>query len=197
MDAFSTSDLRKLTAAHPGPCVSIFMPTHAAGRDGQQDALRLKNLLSQAERSLVDQGLRAPEAKELLEPVRDWPAETSFWEKRSQGLAVYVAAGLLNRFRVPLPLDEMVVVNRRFQVKPLLPLIQMYAPEVARETPVVIDLAEKHGVTIKKCLRPAQLPPEVFDYLRPSKRVSYYFIKPEDLPGPDLASAPEPEKKRA
>jgi len=123
MDTFSTSDLRRLTTAPQGPCVSIFMPTHAAGRDGQQDVLRLKNLLSQAERGLVDQGLRAPEIKQLLEPVRELPAESGFWEKRSLGLAVFVTEGLVNRFRVPLQLDEMVVVNRRFQIKPLLPLI--------------------------------------------------------------------------
>ncbi len=123
MDTFSTSDLKRLTTAQQGPCVSIFMPTHATGRDGQQDALRLKNLLAQAERGLIDQGMRAPEAKQLLEPVRELPAESGFWEKRSQGLAVFVTPGLLNHFRVPLPLDEMVVVNRRFQVKPLVGLI--------------------------------------------------------------------------
>lgn len=123
MDTFSTSDLKRLTAAQQGPCVSIFMPTHAAGPNGQQDALRLKNLLTQAERRLVDQGVRAPEAKKLLEPVRELPAEHGFWEKRSQGLAIFITEGLLNRFRVPLSLDETVVVNQRFQVKPLLSLI--------------------------------------------------------------------------
>ena len=123
MDTFSTSDLRRLTTAQQGPCVSIFMPTHASGPDGQQDALRLKNLLAQAERGLVDQGVRAPEAKKLLEPVRSLPAEPGFWEKRSLGLAVFITEGLWNPFRVPLSLDETVVVNRRFQVNPLLPLV--------------------------------------------------------------------------
>lgn len=123
MDTFSTSVLRRLTVAQQGPCVSIFMPTHAAGPDGQQDTLRLKNLLVQAERGLVDQGLRTPDAKKLLEPIRDLSAEHGFWEKRSLGLAMFIADGLWHRFRVPLPLAETVVVNRRFQLKPLLPLI--------------------------------------------------------------------------
>jgi hypothetical protein len=99
------------------------MPTHAAGRDGQQDVLRLKNLIAQAERELVDQGMRAPQAKRLLDPVRELPNEPEFWEKRSAGLAVFVADGLFDRFRVPLDLDERVTVNLRFQVKPLLPLL--------------------------------------------------------------------------
>jgi len=123
MDTFSNSDLRRLTGAPQGPCVSIFMPTHTAGPDGQQDTLRLKNLLVQAERGLIDRGVRAPEAKKLLDPVRDLPAEHEFWEKRSRGLAVFVTEGMWSRFRVPLLLLESVVVNQRFQVKPLLPLI--------------------------------------------------------------------------
>jgi len=99
------------------------MPTHAAGRDGQQDALRLKNLVSQAKCGLVDQGMRAPDAKKLLAPVRELPAEPGFWEKRASGLAIFLSDGVFDRFRVPLELDETVIVNQRFQVKPLLPLL--------------------------------------------------------------------------
>lgn len=60
--------------------------------------------------------------------------------------------------------------------KPLLPLVRIHLPAVARETPVVIDLSEENGLSIKKCLRPSQLPREVFEYLRPTKHVSYYFL---------------------
>ena len=66
--------------------------------------------------------------------------------------------------------------------KPLLPLVMLYVPEVARETPVVVDLGEEKDLKIKKCIRPTALPGEVFHYLRPSKRVSYYFLKKEDNP---------------
>lgn len=70
-------------------------------------------------------------------------------------------------------------------LKPLLPYVMLYAPKVARETPVIMDLSEEAGLSIKKCLRPLQLPSEVFDYLRPRKRVSYYFLH---------KSAPHPEQ---
>lgn len=123
MDNFGIREVRELTANREGPCITIFMPTHAAGRDGQQDALRLKNLVSQAECSLIDQGIRGPDAKSLLAPVRDLPAEPGFWEKREKGLAVFLSEGLCNRYRVPLDLEETVIVKRRFQIKPLLPLL--------------------------------------------------------------------------
>jgi hypothetical protein len=123
MDTFSASELRRLSGTGHGTCISIFMPTHAAGRDGQQDVLRLKNLTAKAERDLLEQGMRSPEVRKLLQPVRDLPGEPSFWEKRSQGLALFVADGVFDRFRVPLELEEAVVVNQRFQIKPLLPLL--------------------------------------------------------------------------
>jgi hypothetical protein len=123
MDTFGASELSKLTGNREGTCVTIFMPTHATGRDGQQDALRLKNLVAKAERVLIDRGTRSSEARKLLQPVRDLPGEPGFWEKRSHGLALFVADNVFDRYRVPISLHEEVVVNQRFQVKPLLPLL--------------------------------------------------------------------------
>lgn len=68
--------------------------------------------------------------------------------------------------------------------KPMQPLVMLYVPEVARETPVVVDLAEEKDLTIRKCLRPDHLPREVFDYLGPRKRISYYFLRKDNKNGP-------------
>jgi hypothetical protein len=112
-----------LAASNGNHCISIFAPTHAAGRESQQDVLRLKNLLAQAERELIDQGVRSTDAKNMLAQGRSLLDDTLFWEKRSHGLAVFLGDGVFERFRVPLELDEVVMVNRRFQLKPLLPLV--------------------------------------------------------------------------
>jgi hypothetical protein len=61
--------------------------------------------------------------------------------------------------------------------KPLRPYVMLHLPEMLRENPMVIDLREEITLNISKCLRPGQLPKEVFDYLSPRKRVSYYFNK--------------------
>jgi hypothetical protein len=123
MDTFGTRELRRLTANQEGPCVTIYLPTHSAGADGPQDALRLKNLVGEAERQLIDRGVRSTEAKRLLQPARELPADPTFWAKRSQGLALFVNSNVFDRFRVPLDVDEAVTVNRRFQVKPLLSMV--------------------------------------------------------------------------
>lgn len=77
--------------------------------------------------------------------------------------------------------------------KPLLPLVLLHMPKVAPETPVILDLGEQQGISIAKCLRPAQLPPEVYDYLRPSKRVCYYFLNKEEAA--PAATPPMPQAK--
>jgi hypothetical protein len=83
--------------------------------------------------------------------------------------------------------------------KPLRPLVMLYVPEVARETPVVIDLGQEKEIMLKKCLRPTQLPREVYNYLRPSKRVSYYFIKRDEhsLPPNDWDAYDNHQARRA
>jgi putative nucleotidyltransferase with HDIG domain len=75
--------------------------------------------------------------------------------------------------------------------KPLLPLVRIHHASVSRETPVVIDLSEENNLSIKRCLRPSQLPKDVYDYLRPCKHVSYYFMdkKLVDQPLPGMVSA--------
>jgi putative nucleotidyltransferase with HDIG domain len=72
--------------------------------------------------------------------------------------------------------------------KPLLPLVRIHHSAVPRATPVVIDLSEESGISIKKCLRPSQLPKEIYDYLRPCKHVSYYFMDKKQVDQPLLGT---------
>lgn len=45
---FQTSDLRELVQERQTPFLSFYMPTHAAGREQQQDDIRHKNLIREA-----------------------------------------------------------------------------------------------------------------------------------------------------
>lgn len=59
--------------------------------------------------------------------------------------------------------------------KPLRPYVLMHAPEIPRETPLLINLGDVAGLTITRCLRPNQLPPDVLRYLAPASRICYFF----------------------
>lgn len=123
MDLVTRRDLEVLARVDRGPCVSLLMPTHQAGPEMRQDPIRLKNLIGEAEDLLVESGLRAPEARELLEPARRLLDDHYFWRHQNHGLAAYLHPRGLRTFRVPLELDDLAVVGERFHLKPLLALL--------------------------------------------------------------------------
>jgi hypothetical protein len=123
MDTVTKGELRELAKKRGMPCVSLYMPTHGPASEGAQDALRLKNLLRQAEVQMTNDGIRRPTAERMLEPARELIGDRVFWEKRSAGLAMFLSEDTFQWYRVPVSPVETAIVNRRFQLKQLLPLI--------------------------------------------------------------------------
>jgi len=123
MDVVTRDRVRDLAQRTDGWCVSIYMPTHRVGQSIQQDPIRLKDLLGQAEERLVAEGLRAPEAQELLQPARVLLLNNSFWQHQSDGLALFFSSQGLRYYRLPFDFEAVVVVAHRFHIKPLLPLL--------------------------------------------------------------------------
>lgn len=58
---------------------------------------------------------------------------------------------------------------------PLKPCVLIYEPAVPKHEAVILDLEDEPELQIVKNIRPAQLPQQVFDYLNPRKRMTYYF----------------------
>jgi hypothetical protein len=123
MDRFGTSELRRLTGEQTGPCVTVYLPTHVSSEQGQQDPVRLKNLVQQVEDRLAESWMRAADARKLLKAARELPTDPAFWSERSHGLALFITPESFQRYRLPVKFDELAMVNRRFYVKPLLPLL--------------------------------------------------------------------------
>jgi hypothetical protein len=121
MDLFTRADLRDLLAEHERPCVSLYMPAHRGG--AEEDPIRFRNLLGQAQERLVGHGLRAPEAREFLAPLHSLLEDVTFWPNQSAGLAVFLARGFLRVYRLPATFREELEVGGLFLVAPLLPLL--------------------------------------------------------------------------
>jgi hypothetical protein len=120
IDIITIEDLRRIADTTGEWCTSIFLPTHRAGPEAQQDPIRLKNLLTRAEDEIVALGLRSTEAKRALAPAEALLDEPGFWADQESGLAIYLLDGSLTTFRLVDPVDELVVVADRFHLKPLL-----------------------------------------------------------------------------
>lgn len=122
MDFFSKNELKNLIEHSEKPCVSIYMPTVKLGSETQQNPIRFKNMMTDAEAKLEEMGIRVSDAKEWLKPVLDLDAQ-DFWEHQELGLAIFASPNMFRYFRVPLEFEELVVVSDRFHLKPLLPLM--------------------------------------------------------------------------
>jgi hypothetical protein len=122
MDILTRDELRTLTRKPEGWCVSIYMPAHRVGAEIQQDPIRLKNLLGEAEGHLIAQSLRLPEAQKLLEAAEKLLQDGLFGQHQSDGLAIFLSSDQFRYYRLPFEFEELVVVTDRFHIKPLLPL---------------------------------------------------------------------------
>jgi hypothetical protein len=59
--------------------------------------------------------------------------------------------------------------------KPMKPMVMIYDADVPKEEAILVDMEHETEVNIAKAVRPAQVAREVYNYLSPRKRVSYYF----------------------
>ncbi|HVG09927.1 MAG TPA: hypothetical protein VNM67_19655 [Thermoanaerobaculia bacterium] len=124
MSLLPRKDIEPLLRTAGGPCVSIFLPTFRAGGERQQNPIRLKNVVRDiAERLEEDWGMRSPDADKLLDPVKQLIDDNSFWLHQSDGLALFLSPDTFESFRLPVQLNELAVVEKRFHLKPLLPLL--------------------------------------------------------------------------
>ncbi len=122
MSILSRNELNSLLQERADSCVSIYLPTHPAMPETQQDPIRFKNLLTEAENSLATAGLRANEVKDFLEPATRLLADHEFWTHQSNGLAVFLSPNIFRFYTLPVTFPELVVVTNRFHLKQLLRL---------------------------------------------------------------------------
>lgn len=58
---------------------------------------------------------------------------------------------------------------------PMKPMIVIYDATIPKDEAILLDMAQENDLNISKAIRPAQVPLEIYNYLSPRKRVSYYF----------------------
>src|SRR5512138_2069906 len=123
MDILNPTDLKSLIAQQGKWSVSLYMPTHRVGKDQQQNAIRLKNLLAEAEKKLLANGLRRPKVQQLMRPAEELLWNNGFWREQSDGLAIFLSNDFHVIYRLPIEFEELLVIANNFHIKPLLPLL--------------------------------------------------------------------------
>lgn len=121
MNLLPKEELKLLMGKENGLCMSLFMPVYR-GEEAQQNQIRFKNLLKEAEGRLISSGLSIPEVKGLLDPAYNLIRDELLW-CQDDGLAVFVSGKLFSYYLLPLEFEELLVVTDRFHIKPLMSLI--------------------------------------------------------------------------
>ncbi|MEX2404692.1 MAG: hypothetical protein WD625_11200 [Balneolales bacterium] len=120
MDILSTEELSELVEKRNPHSLSLYMPSHKTGEGMMQDPIRIKNLLKQAESSLREKGVR--HVHDFLEPIEAKMNDQQFMQHMNDGLAVFRTPEMTRFYRLPINFEELVIVNERLHIKPLLPL---------------------------------------------------------------------------
>jgi hypothetical protein len=122
MENLTIGQIKVLAQQFSSPSISIFLPTNRAGRDTQEDPIRFKNLLREAEKQLLDSGLGPREVEALLKPAQELTDQVYFWKHQYEGLAVFLAPGDFHSYRLPFSVAEQMVISGSYIISPVLPL---------------------------------------------------------------------------
>lgn len=118
-------ELETLLNTPVDPAVSIYTPTNLPSLAIRQDSIRLGNQVDDVHNRLSAMGWRSRDADALVAPIRKLLENDEFWKNNTQGLAIFLGAGQEPRiWRMPIPVEELVIVGSCFHIAPLLPLFE-------------------------------------------------------------------------
>ncbi|HLT41716.1 MAG TPA: hypothetical protein VKZ95_03350 [Sphingobacteriaceae bacterium] len=102
-------------------CVSIYMQTHRAGVEvnEQADNIAFKNSLQEITNTLKQKGTDQTVIQKLLEPGYELLRNDSFWRNLNHGLALFIADGFFKYIKMNETPQAEVLMNNSFFLKPL------------------------------------------------------------------------------
>ncbi|HYO88875.1 MAG TPA: hypothetical protein VER79_09510, partial [Candidatus Limnocylindrales bacterium] len=121
MEPLSFDQVKILAGQSQSPSISIFLPTHRTSPDNQQDPIRFRNLVRQAEDTLAARGMKPRDSEALMAPAHALLEDPLFWRYVYDGLAVYIAPDDFHVYALPFPIEEQVVIAHAYYIKPVLP----------------------------------------------------------------------------
>lgn len=116
--------VEELSKIHDAFCVSIFIPTHRAGKDviDGKDAINLKNQVKEIKVKLGEHGMSVPDIETYVKPINDLINDHEFWRHQSDGLAIFLSDNFFEKYTVPVYFEEFNYLSSEFYLKPLMPL---------------------------------------------------------------------------
>ncbi len=128
-ETLTRDDFAWLLGSEATVCLSLYMPTHrTGGPEHREDAIRFSNLIRKTEEVLRERDVRGLALQDVTEFLAGLQKDAIFWQNQSDGLAIFAEVGkpdgLREARRLPLRFDERCIAADRFEIRPLLPLLQ-------------------------------------------------------------------------
>ena len=179
MNILSHSELKALMEQQSDPCISIFLPTHhKSGPEIQQDPIRFRNQLREAEYLLFARDIESTQVEALLQPVQLLLTDMQLWQHPNAGLAILRSSDALYFYQLPFSCKEQVVVSNHFYLKPLLPFLTsdqyFYILALSQNE---IRLLEATHYSVKEVNLPPSVPSnlaEAMQYDEPVSQLEYH-----------------------
>jgi hypothetical protein len=119
-DTFDRAGLVEFAQSGRPPHISIFVAAQSQGGNQQRGPIELKNRAADAERKLVEQGMRASETQDLLASVRALQGDTELWAPQGGGIGIFRSGDDLRVIPLHSHASDATFVMPRFFVRPLL-----------------------------------------------------------------------------
>ena len=123
METLARELIQELLSVNQKPCLSLYMTTHRNHPENLQDIIRFKNLVKLLEESLLEQ-YSTIQVEKFLEPYMTLGNNHEFWNHTLDGLAVLGTTELFKVIKLPIAVEELVVVANSFHTKPLRQYLQ-------------------------------------------------------------------------
>lgn len=122
IDFMDIEALEELIDYRDDVCVSIYVPMAQKGADVQGNPVKLENELKEARAQLQDRGFNKTQVDNVLQEAKALTDDPQYWQQQDEGLALFMAPGFFDTFRLPMAFEPLTVVSQRFHTKPLLAL---------------------------------------------------------------------------
>ncbi len=148
-------DLTKWSAtSSSSELVSIYLPTHRAGREVTQDPVLFRRLIANAASEVA--------AGELLAAAARLVDDRDFWAHGSVGLAVLAGPEGTTAIRLSEPTGELAVVSDRFHLKPLVAArarrVEFDVLAISRHSVRFVDVTGSRAVEVEIPGMPTSMP---------------------------------------
>jgi hypothetical protein len=125
MRNFSEEVFFELATMKEPLCISIFMPTHRAGKEvkEQVDRINLKNQIQDLTKELEALQLKPREIEDLLDPIIKLMEDSGFWSHQSDGLAIFRSKDYFEYWTLPVLFESFIYISDHYYLKPVVPYL--------------------------------------------------------------------------